>query len=216
MSEHLPSPDDLFDFKRIKRLDEEPSAPEPVPAEPVRRRRVVRDLSGLKAAPGQRVVTEKASEALTVKHTELKQKWRAARKQLGLREGATPKVIQAPPTPAVAPVRVAPVRVAPVHLAPIRSAPARSAPARVAPVRVAPVRAARAARDQPFVVSEPIHQWRLRVIAAGANPQSFFLSAADVVDATRRGAREIAHWMRLHRPGVGWSVDSVELLADVL
>jgi len=261
VSEHIPSPDDLFDFERIKRSEEEAPESKGAAEEPVRRRRVVRDLSGLSASPVQRVVTKQASEALSVQQTALKQKLRAARKQLGFKEiqaesetpapAPTVPVTQSPASRRAqvrpsAPVRPSRTRSIPVRPSASRSTPERpfvprstperpsvprSSPARppaprsvplppsasrTVPVSPSQVSPERVARRKPAEAQEPLHQWRLLVIAAGATPQSFFLRAHDVVDATRRGAREIAQWMRFHRPGVGWRVDSVELLADVL
>jgi len=85
-----------------------------------------------------------------------------------------------------------------------------------APARLPPL--ARASAPAPIVTPEPalpLHQWCITVTSR-ATDSVFFLSAKDAVDAASDGAREIAAWMRDHRPGEAWRVSSVERLSAVL
>lgn len=85
------------------------------------------------------------------------------------------------------------------------------------PARLPPI--ARATTPTPAVTlvpePAPLHQWCIRITSQVAE-SAFFLSAVDAVDAALSGEREIAAWMRAHRPGEPWRVHSVERLSAVL
>ena len=162
-------------------------APEPQPQVPLpRRRRVIRDRAALQPERPAPDTTEQAKRVLDAQANALKAKLVATREQLAITSSKLP-VVPAP-APPVPKVR-----------SPRRTL--RAVAAATVPV---------AAR----VVDHPT--WRLHVVGPGAEQHVFFLVAGDVLEASSSGAREIATWMREHRPGALWRVESVEQLANVL
>lgn len=172
----------------------EKKAPEPQPQVPLpRRRRVVRDRAALQPERPARDTTEQARRVLDAQANALKAKLVATREQLAITSPKLPVVpAPAPPVPKVR--------------RPRRPLPAVAA-ANV-PVVAANVPVAARLVDHPT--------WRLHVVGPGAEQHVFFLVAGDVLEASSSGAREIATWMREHRPGALWRVESVEQLANVL
>ena len=162
-------------------------ASEPLPpAPPPRRRRVIRDRAVLQPACPAPGTTEMAKRALDAQADALKAKLAATREQLAVTNPKLP--------------------VAPASDPPIAAV---SRPGRVLhEVAAMPVPVAAPVFDHPT--------WRLQVVGPGVERHAFFLVAGDVLEASSAGARQIATWMREHRPGAPWRVESVEQLANVL
>ena len=179
----------------------EKKAPEPQPEVPrPRRRRVVRDRAALQPERPATDTTEQAKRVLDAQADALKAKLVATREQLAITNPKLPVApAPAPPVPAVRRSRRT-----------TRAVAAATVPVAAATVPVAATTVPVAAR----VVDHPT--WRLNVVGPGAEQHVFFLVAGDVLEASSAGAREIATWMREHRPGALWRVESVEQLANVL
>ncbi len=183
MTDRLPSLDELFDFNRARRAEQAEAEPEAEPAPTRRRLRgdLVRTLNATKAAAQpDRVALARSSAEVQQQAAAIKEKFRAARQQLGAPEAELPEVL--PPIAVAVRPRV-----------------------RAARIDVTP-------ETRP---ESPERTWVLTVIA-GSEDRSFYLAASDAFEAASHGARQIAGWMREHRPGVGWRVSSLELLHDVL
>lgn len=67
---------------------------------------------------------------------------------------------------------------------------------------------------QPVAAPRPTLQtdldhWRIDVHVAGGE-QAFYIAAADVLDASYRGAGQVAAWVREHHPGASFRLGAVE------
>ncbi|MCO4769261.1 MAG: hypothetical protein KDA24_04470 [Deltaproteobacteria bacterium] len=203
MIDHLSKAEALF-----RKLEPKPA---PKQQAPEKRRRVVRNLDALKTTQPDGETTESHAEALVQAASALKEKFAATRKLLGVELLSPP---QGAPEPARSPVRSPALPPQPLR----RRRPSYTPPPQPE-AKMAPRRTPQALpTPEPATIVEPVpeHRWRLHVVSPGDEERAFFLAASDMLEAALVGAREIARWMGEHRPGVGWRVQSVEHLTDVL